>query len=41
MTLTSANRATTDTGGEFIFFGATKLTPAVFKYLPKVNRAYF
>jgi hypothetical protein len=34
-------RVTTDTGGEFIFSGATTLTTAVFKHLPKVNRAYF
>lgn len=41
------NRVRTDTGGEFIlfgaikFFGAIKLTTAVFKHLPKVTRAYF
>jgi len=34
-------RANTDTGGEFIFSGETKLTTAVFKHLPKVTRAYF
>jgi hypothetical protein len=37
----SAAFTKSDTGGEFIFSGPTKLPPAVFKYLPKVNRAYF
>jgi RimJ/RimL family protein N-acetyltransferase len=34
------NRVITDTGGEFIFFAAIKLTTAVFKHLPKITRAY-
>jgi hypothetical protein len=37
----SANRVSTDTGGEFIFAVLTKLTTGVFKHLLKVNQAYF